>query len=93
MISKVDIERIYNEANIHDFFPECESKGKNTQYVRCPACGAEGKGKGLAVTHIRNEKVANIAKCFQCGFGTSLYKHVMTENNCSFPEAVKKVAV
>lgn len=92
MISKVDIERIYNEANIHDFFPECESKGKNTQYVRCPACGAEGKGKGLAVTHIRNEKVANIAKCFQCGFGTSLYKHVMTENNCSFPEAVKKVA-
>ena len=89
MYSKSTIEKVRLNGDIRNHIPGLSGRGV-TQYAECPECHAKGKGKGLCVTH---KGKTDIAKCFKCGFTLNgAINAEMFFSNCTFPEAVEKVA-
>lgn len=86
---KSEIERVKAGSDIRNFVPDLKGRGAS-QYCKCPECGAEGKNKGLIVTHKGNK---NIAKCLSCGFSfadsISAYQFY---NHTNFIDSLKAVA-
>lgn len=87
--SEFDIKRVQDASDIRDFVPGV-SGTKTSEYVKCPKCGKEGKGKGLCVTHKRG---MDIAKCFSCGHTINgAISAVMEYQSLEFLPALEQVA-
>ena len=89
MYKKSDIEAVRRQADIRNHVPNLHGRGAS-MYTVCPKCGANGKNKGLIVTH---KAGLDLAKCFSCGF--VLNGAIDAEkfySGLSFPEAAKVVA-
>lgn len=91
--SELTIKKLRDDADIRYCVPGADVS-RMTSYVRCPNCGAEGKGKGLCVTHGRGK---NLAKCFKCDFTLSdaiaatMYFQC-NEDKSRYTEAIKMTA-
>ena len=91
--SELDIAKVKAAGDIRDFIPGA-STSRTTSYVRCPECGAEGKGKGLSIVHKSGK---DFAHCFHCGFSLSgavaacMYYDFANDKK-KYPEAIKRVA-
>lgn len=87
--SEIQIQHVKEYSDIRDFIPGV-SRTKVTEYVKCPKCGKEGKGKGLCVTH---KKDMDLAKCFSCGFTINgAIGAVIEYQHLSYLDAVEHVA-
>lgn len=86
--SKFYIQKVKDAANIHNHIPDTEKIGRK-YYAKCPVCGTSGKN-GLEVTH---RVGMDLARCWNCHYTIKgSIDAVMTYENLSFPEAVKKLA-
>ncbi len=87
--SEYDIEQVRRQADIRDHIPD-QTRYGSEYYAKCPACGANGKRKGLKITHTTTK---DLAKCFECGF--SLNGAIAAEMHYAgtkFTEALETVA-
>ena len=55
--SEQTVRQVREQADIRYCIPDADVR-RATSYVRCPECGAEGKGKGLCVTHKSGKNLA-----------------------------------
>ncbi len=89
MIPVETIDRIYSSAKIEDVvrdYVSLKRRGANLIGL-CPFPGHTEKTPSFTVSPARN-----ICKCFGCGRGGNSVNFIMEVEQCSYPEALRKVA-
>ncbi len=89
MIPAETVDRIYSVAKIEEVVGEYVSlKRRGVNFVGlCPFPGHNEKTPSFTVNPARN-----ICKCFGCGRGGNAVNFVMEMEQCSYPDALRKIA-